>query len=287
MVRPDAWRALVRWAQVGYRVSERRACRAVGISRSVVRYRSVRPDQAPLRGRMRELAGVRVRSGYRQIHIFLRREGWQVNHKRIYRLYTEEGLTLKRRRPKRHRSAAARIQRPGPAHPNQSWAMDFIHDTLADGRKIRILTAIDVFSRECVALEPAATFRGGDVVGILDAARSERDLPQRIQVDNGTEFTSKALDHWAYWNQVELDFSRPGKPTDNAFIEAFNATLRRECLSQHWFIGLEDARTTLDRWKQDYNNHRPHSSLKNLPPAHFRAGGAFTSDRNRLQIWRP
>jgi putative transposase len=164
--------------------------------------------------------------------------------------------------------------------------MDFIHDTLADGRTVRILTAIDVFSRECVALEPAATFRGSDVARILGTAKLERDLPQRIHVDNGTEFTSKAFDHWAYWNQVELDFSRPGKPTDNPFIEAFNATLRRECLSQHWFIGLEDAPTTLERWKEDYNNTRPHSSLKNLPPAHFRAGGVFTPDRNRLQAWR-
>lgn len=127
---------------------------------------------------------------------------------------------------------------------------------------------------------------GSDVASILGAARSERGLPQRIHVDNGTEFTSKALDHWAYWNQVELDFSRPGKPTDNPFIEAFNATLRRECLSQHWFISLQDAQTTLERWKEDYNNTRPHSSLKNLSPAHFRAGGVFTPDRNRLQAWR-
>jgi putative transposase len=235
---------------------------------------------------MRELAGVRVRSGYRQLYVFLRREGWPINHKRVYRLYTEEGLTLRRRRPKRHRSAAARVHRTEPGQPNETWAMDFIHDTLADGRTIRILTAIDVFSRECVALEPVTTFRGNDVARILGAARSERDLPQRIHVDNGTEFTSKALDHCAYWNHVELDFSRPGKPTDNPFIEAFNATLRRECLSQHWFLSLEDARVMLRRWKEDYNNTRPHSSLKNLPPAHFRAGGAFTPDRNRLQACR-
>jgi putative transposase len=286
MVRPDARRAVVRWAEHAYRVSERRACRTIGVSRSVVRYRSVRPHQAMLRERVKELAAVRVRSGYRQIHVWLRREGWPVNHKRVYRLYTEEGLTLKRRRPKRHRSAAARQQPAAPVTANEMWATDFIHDTLADGRTIRVLTAIDVFTRECVALEASPTFRGSDVARILGSAGATRGLPQRIRVDHGTEFTSKALDHWAYWNRVELDFIRPGKPTDNPFIEAFNATLRRECLSQHWFVGLEDAQTTLDRWKEDYNNTRPHSSLDNQSPAHFGGGGDFIPDRNRLQKLR-
>ena len=130
------------------------------------------------------------------------------------------------------------------------------------------------------------TFRGSDVARILGSAGATRGLPERIRVDHGTEFTSKALDHWAYWNRVELDFIRPGKPTDNPFIEACNATLRRECLSQHWFVSLEDAQMTLDRWKEDYNNTRPHSSLDNQPPAHFGNGGAFIPDRNRLQKLR-
>lgn len=193
---------------------------------------------------------------------------------------------MKRRRPKRHRSATARQQPAAPVAPNEAWAMDFNHDTLADGRTIRVLTAIDVFTRECVALEAASTFRGKDVARILGSAGAERGLPARIRVDHGTEFTSKALDHWAYWNRLELDFIRPGRPTDNPFIEAFNATLRRECLSQHWFTNLEDARRTLDRWKEDYNNTQPHSSLENLPPAHFRVGGDFIADRNRLQKLR-
>lgn len=286
MVRPDARRALVRWAEPAYAVSERRACRAIGVSRSMVRYRSVRPHQEVLRERIKDLAAVRVRSGYRQIHVYLRREGWPVNPKRVYRLYTEEGLTLKRRRPKRHRTATARQSPPSPGAAAEAWAMDFIHDTLADGRTVRVLTAIDVFTRECVALEAARTFRGQDVARILGHAGARGSLPQRIHVDNGTEFTSKALDRWAYGNQVELDFSRPGKPTDNPFIEAFNATLRRECLSQHWFLSLQDTQATLDRWKEDYNNTRPHSSLDNQPPAHFRAGGAFIPDRNRLSKLR-
>jgi len=248
-----------------------------------MRYRSVRPRQEALRARLRELAAVRVRSGYRQLHTFLRREGWEVNHKRVYRLYSDEGLALKRRRPKRHRTAVARVSRPVPEQPNEWWAMDFIHDTLADGRQIRILSAVDIFSRECVALEAARTFRGESVAKALDAVRVDRGLPERISVDNGTEFTSKVLDHWAYWNGVELDFSRPGTPTDNPFIEAFNGTLRRECLSQHWFLSITDAQATLDSWRDDYNNVRPHSSLADQPPALFRAGGAFTLDRSQTQ----
>ena len=149
---------------------------------------------------------------------------------------------------------------------------------------IRILTVVDVFSRECVALEPQTSFRAEDVCRILSEAGERRGkLPALISVDNGTEFTSKALDHWAYWNRVRLDFSRPGKPTDNAHIEAFNGSLRRECLSQHWFVDLDDAREILSRWREDYNNTRPHSSLGHLPPAHFRAGGAFTPTPERLE----
>lgn len=283
MVRPAQRRSFVKWAQDVYRVSERRACRLARSSRSAVRYRSVRPRQEPLRARLRELAAVRVRSGYRQLYTLLRREGWMVNRKRVYRLYVDEGLVLKRRRPRRHRSAVPRVSRPVPEGPNEWWAMDFIHDTLVDGRTIRILTAVDVYSRECVALEAATTFRGTTVAEILDEIGVARALPERISLDNGTEFTSKALDHWAYWNGVELDFSRPGKPTDNPFIEAFNATLRRECLSQHWFLSLADAQATLNSWKDDYNNVRPHSSLAHQPPVHFRTGGAFTLDRSQSQ----
>jgi putative transposase len=274
----------VEWARLAYGLSERRACRALEVARSTIRYRSVRPSQEALRRRLRELAAVRVRSGYRPLHVYLRREGWRVNHKRVYRLYTEEGLTLKRRRPKRRKSASVRVAPVTPEAPNERWAMDFIHDRLADGRTLRILSVLDVHTRECLALIAARTFRGAEVAGILSELGTRRALPRRIGVDNGTEFTSKALDHWAYWNRVELDFSRPGKPTDNAHVEAFHGTLRRECLSQHWFLDLEDAKHTLEQWREDYNNHRPHSALDNLPPAHFRAGGHFISDRTRLQL---
>jgi len=255
----------------------------VGVYRALVRYRSRRPSQAPLRARLRELAAVRLRAGYQQLYVLLRREGWRVNHKRIYRLYTEEGLALRRRRPRRHRSAMTRVRPASPSGPNEHWAMDFMQDTLADGRPVRILTVIDVYTRECVAAVPAPTFRGGDVVQVLRQVASTRPLPQRIRVDNGTEFTSKALDHWAYWNRVALDFSRPAKPVDNTFMEAFNGTLRRECLSLHWFLGLDDLQRTLEAWRDDYNYRRPHSSLADVPPVEFRTGAGCAPDRGQFE----
>ncbi len=284
MVRPAHRRALVEWVRAAYQLPERRACRAVGVWRSLLRYRSVRPRQELLRARLHELARVRVSWGYRQLCVLLRREGWRVNLKRVYRLYRDEGLSLRRSRPKRRRSASQRVAVPLPTRPNERWAVDFMHDTLEGGRAIRVFTVLDVFSRECVALVAGRLFRGEDVVRLLSAAGAERgQVPGRISVDNGTEFTSKALDAWAYWNGVQLDFSRPGKPSDNPFIESFNASVRRECLSQHWFLSLEDAQQTLTTWRTDYNNERPHTALGRLTPAHFRTGGHFTPDRSRLQ----
>ena len=280
---PRQRRAGVRWAREAYRLPERRACRAMGVSRSTVRYESVRPLREPLRARLKELAAVRVSYGYRRLHIMLRREGWPVNRKLVERLYRDEGLTLKRKKPKRRRSAVRR-ERPARAMAiNELWAMDFVHDTLSNGRTVRVLTVLDVYSRECVALEVGVGFRGEDVGRVLSTEAKKRgSLPKVISVDNGTEFTSRALDHWAYWNRVKLDFSRPGKPTDNPFIEAFNGSLRRECLSQHWFVDLNDAQRTLQGWKDEYNNVRPHSSLDDKVPAHFGAGGHFIPGPNRL-----
>ena len=284
MVRPAQCRLVVAWAEAAYEVSQFRACRLLGVNRSSVRYRSRKPTQEPLRRRLRELAGVKAHAGYRQLHVYLRREGWKINHKRTYRLYVEEGLGLRRRRPKRRRSAARRVEQPRPTAPNETWAMDFMHDSLADGRTLRVLTVVDTYTRECVVLEAAKSFSGTDVGRTLEkAARERRGLPQRIRVDNGTEFTSKALDAWAYWNLVELVFSRPGKPVDNAFAESFNATVRRECLSRHWFQGLGDAQGFLRRWKDEYNNDRPHSSLDDVTPAEFRAGSTGDPNRNEAR----
>ena len=214
MVRPAERRELASWAREAYQLSTRRACQATGVGRSLVLYRSVRPKQEALRKKIRDLASVRVRAGYEQIHMLLRREGWKLNRKRVYRLYCEEGLSLRLKRPHRHRTAVRRQQTQRPTAPNQLWAMDFMHDTLARGDSIRVLTVVDVCTRECVVLMVAKRFTGEDLVGILGKVIEERGKPERIKVDNGTEFTSKALDHWAYWNKVELDFSRPGKPAD-------------------------------------------------------------------------
>jgi putative transposase len=211
-----------------------------------------------------------VSYGYRRLHVLLRREGWPINHKRVYRLYRDEGLALKRKKPKRRRSAVPREGRVVVDRPNERWAMDFMHDTLACGEKIRVLTVIDVFTREALAVEARKSFRGGTVVEVLRRLGSEKGLPEVIQCDQGTEFTSMVMDHWAYWNRVRFDFSRRGKPGDNAVNEAFNGTVRRECLSQHYFLDLKEANRTLENWRCEYNNDRPHSSLEQIPPTQFR-----------------
>jgi putative transposase len=219
-----------------------------------------------------------VSYGYPRLTVLLRREGWHVNKKRVYRLYREEGLVLRRKRPKRRRSAVRRQAPPAATHPNERWTMDFMSDGLATGQRVRVFTLIDAYTRECVALDAAGHFSGRDVAQILTRVASTRGLPATIQCDNGTEFTSRALDQWAYTNRVALDFSRPGKPTDKATIESFNASVRRECLSEHYFSTLADAQTVLRRYREEYNNHRPHSSLGQQSPAQFRAGTEINAD---------
>lgn len=265
-----------------FRVPVRRACRATGVARSLITYRSGKAPQTALRARLKELAAVRVSYGYKRLHILLRREGWRVNHKRIYRLYGEEALELRRRRPRRRKSAVARGPRLVPGGPNQVWAMDVMHDTLVDGRLLRVLTLIDSYTRECLALVARSQFRGEDVAAVLQHLGTRRTLPARITVDNGTEFTARALDAWAYWTQVQLDFSRPGKPVDNCLIEAFNGSLRRECLSQHWFASVAEAQQLLEAWREDYNTERPHRSLALRSPAEQIRGGHFIPGPNRL-----
>lgn len=275
-------RKWINWIQDAYQVSERRACQMTGVARSTIRHQSRRPRQEPLRRRLKELATVRIGYGYRRLHVLLRREGWPINHKRVYRLYREEGLALKRKRPRRRRSAAARRRSQVAHSPNERWAMDFMHDTLACGGRMRVLTVIDVFTRECLALVAKKQFRGEDVARTLTRLLREHGCPETIQCDQGTEFTSLAMDHWAYWNKVRLDFSRPGKPGDNARAEAFNGTVRRECLTQHYFLNLVEAQRVLDQWRDEYNNDRPHSSLNQIPPAEFKAGLRKAEDLSKL-----
>jgi putative transposase len=239
------------------------------ISRSLNAYRSKRPAPTALINRIKDIAAARVRYGYQRIHVLLRREGWMINHKRVYRLYKQEGLSLYQRRPKRHRSAIQRQPLRVAQRINECWAMDFVSDQLYDGRKLRALTVLDAYTRESLTIWVDQAIRGDDVVAVLDRIRVERVLPQRISVDNGPEFISKALDRWAYEHQVELHFSRPGKPTDNAYIEAFNGRLREECLNQHWFLSLADAREKIEAWRVAYNQSRPHGALQWMTPSEF------------------
>ena len=252
-----------------YQISERRACDVIRIQRSSHRYQSVADDQAILRMRIMDLAMIRIRYGYKRIHVLLLREGWHVNHKRVYRIYREEGLSIRTRRPKRHVSGARRVFRDKADHLNESWSMDFMADALYNGRRFRVLTIVDNFSRESLGILVDQKIKGEHVAGFLDSIVKQRRVPKSIYVDNGPEFVSKALDKWAYEKKVTLDFSRPGKPTDNAYIESFNGSLRDECLNTHWFLSLEDAKIKIEEWRKDYNEFRPHSSIGNMPPRHY------------------
>ena len=252
--------------QSSYGISERRACAAFPAHRSMLRYKSRRPDQAGLKMRIKELAAIRVRYGYRRIHVLLRREGWAVNAKRIHRLYRELGLQLRSKTPKRRIKAKLREDRTPARAVNDCWSMDFLSDQLFNGRKVRILTIVDNFTRLSPAVDARFSYRGADVVQTLERVAEEYGRPKRIRVDQGPEFISKDLDLWAYLNGVVLDFSRPGKPTDNAFAEAFNGRVRAECLNAFWFLSLDDARVKCEAWRTDYNEHRPHSSLGNQTP---------------------
>jgi putative transposase len=252
-------------------ISERRACLLVGLSRTVLHYQSkAQPENEQLQTRMVELAGERRRFGYRRIHALLRREGIDAKHKRIFRLYRDAGLAVKRRR-KRHGVALEREQLALPSQPNQVWSMDFVSDALSNGRRIKVLTIVDDFTKEAIDLVADHGISGQYVVRVLQRAAQFRGLPAAIRTDQGPEFTGKALDQWAYQNGVQLKLIEPGKPTQNAFIESFNGRFRDECLNDHWFISLAEARIRIAAWRRDYNEHRPHSALNYRTPAEFAA----------------
>ncbi|MEO0966686.1 MAG: IS3 family transposase [Planctomycetota bacterium] len=275
---PDRRRSLVNSATAAYRVSKRRACAVLKQPRATQRYRSVADDQAYLRKRIREIAERHVTWGYPRVWVQLRREGWSVNKKRVYRLYRLEGLSMRPHKPRRHRSSPTRLERPKAERANESWSMDFMADELFDGRRIRLLTIVDDFTRESLAVEVGHRFGGAEVARVLDRVGLDRGhLPDRIRVDNGTEFTSRRLDQWAYLRQVRLDFSRRGKPTDNGLIEAFNGRLRAECLNTNWFLSLADAREKVEAWRRHYNRDRPHSALGCLAPEEFAASSSQAS----------
>ncbi len=254
-----------------YEVSVRHACGLLDLERSVYYYRSRRRQYTALRLRLRELALSRVRYGYIRLMVLLRREGWQVGKKLVYRLYTEMGLTLKSKRG-RKLARRGRISKPPVADaPNQRWCMDFVTERFENGRYFRILTVMDQYTRECLALEPGISMTGTKVAHCLDGIVISRGSPESITMDNGTEFQSRVMDAWAYQNDVRLDFIRPGKPVENGLIESFNGRLRDECLNVHLFWSMEDARTKLEEWRLDYNTVRPHSALGQLTPEEYSA----------------
>ena len=245
-----------------------RACGLVGISRSLYCYRSRRPDSTPLRVRIEEIAAVKRRYGYRRVYLRLRREGWEVNRKRVYRLYRDAGLAVRRRKRKRI-GPFERKPLPKPMAATVSWSMDFVADGLIGGRRLRCLTIVDDCTRECLAIEVDTSITGSRVQAVLDRLADTRGLPKSITVDNGPEFDGQVLDQWSYRTGVHFSFILPGKPNENAYIESFNGKFRDECLNEHWFLSLAHARRVIEVWRIEYNTERPHSSLGNRTPEEF------------------
>jgi putative transposase len=256
----------VQHLQDQHSLSQRRACRLAQCHRKTARHVPKRQDDHEARQRLRELANQHVGLGYRMLGGHLRLEGKRINHKRVYRLYKEEGLQLRRKGKQRLRSEGRGVPEPATAL-NEEWALDFVHDRLSDGRSFRTLNMLDSFSRECLAMETDTSLGGERVVRVLDQQLQGRRVPQRLRLDNGPEFRSEALDRWAKQHNVMLFFIEPGKPMQNGHVESFNGRFRQECLNQEWFTSLKEARQTIEAWRISYNTQRPHSSLGYVPPA--------------------
>ena len=265
-IRPARKRELATAVCDDWSVSIRRACSVLEFDRSTYHYKSRRREQAGLEARIKEICQTRVRYGYRRVHVLLRREGWEVNLKKTHRIYNELGLQLRNKTPKRREGEAAQRSSRN-FHIQRDLGLDFVHDRLATGQKIRVLTVVATFSRFSPVIDPRFSYRAEDVLATLEGTCASMRYPKTIRVDPGSEFVSRDLDLWAYVKGVTLDFSRPGKPTGNAFIEAFNGRLRAECLNRHWFLTLADAREKLGDWRKYDNEDRPHGAIGNKPPA--------------------
>ncbi len=279
MVEPVAQRAAVGYMRQVQKTSERRACRLLGVARSTCRYTArARPDDG-IRQRICELSRARQRFGYRRLTALLQREGMRVNHKRVHRICREERLQVPRKRRKALKRPA--VELPEVTHADQRWAMDFVQDSLADGRTLRCLTIEDVYTRECLAIEVDTSLAGGRVKRVLERLSQERGRPEEIRVDNGPEFVSQIVSAWCEQNQVRLWHIQPGKPSQNGHIESFNGRFRDECLNANWFTSLHDARCKIAVWRKDYNEERPHSALAYLTPSEaaaiVRTGGISKS----------
>lgn len=267
MVSPQAKREAVKALMTERRFGVTRACGLVAISRSLYRYAPRRID-GDLKQRIEAIAAAKRRYGYRRVYVCLRREGWRVNRKRVYRLYRALGLAVRRRKRKRI-GPVERRPLPKPSVANQSWSMDFVSDGLADGRRMRCLTVVDDCTRECLAIEVDTSLTGTRVKAVMERLADTRGLPRSITVDHGPEFEGQVLDAWAYAANVQLAFIRPGKPNENAYIESFNGKFRDECLNEHWFLSMAHAREVIEAWRIEYNTERTHSSLGDLTPNEF------------------
>jgi putative transposase len=268
MVEPAAKREAADYARETHGVSRAQACGLVDLARSSYYYKAKDRGDGPLREALKKAAAKRRRWGYRRLTVVLRRAGWTDNHKRIYRVYREAGLQVPKRR--KRKTAKWRGEKPvAPQRMNQRWSMDFVHDATAGGRKIRLFNVVDDFTRECLRIEVDTSLSGQRVARVLNQLLELRGKPQALLSDNGPEFTGKALDQWAYDNGVQLQFIEPGKPMQNPYVESFNGKLRDECLNEHWFLNLDEARSIAENWRIDYNRIRPHSALNYMTPAEF------------------
>lgn len=263
-------------------MSERRACSLAGLDRSTFQYEKQTGSDAALRERLRALAGERRRFGYRRLGILLAREGHHANHKKLYRIYAEEKLAVRRRRG-RKRAQGTRRPMVMPSGPNERWSLDFVSDSLTGGRRFRILCVVDDFTREALAVVPDFSISGHRLARELEAIIARRGKPKTIVSDNGTEMTSHAIFKWAQERLIEWHYIAPGKPTQNAFVESFNGRLRDECLNEELFSSLSEARAALAAWQADYNQQRPHTSLGGLAPAVF----AHSHKQHRTKRSRP
>lgn len=283
MVSPIAQREAVGWLLTAG-TSLRRACRVTGLSTATWRYQR-RPNaiNTTVLARLQAHAAARPRFGYRRLHILLDREGVAVNHKRVYRVYRAAGLQVRRRRRKRL-TRADRLPLPAATQRLDRWSIDFMHDTLADGRTFRVLNIVDDCTRECLAIEVDRSLPGARVVRVLERLAAAIGVPKRIVLDNGPEFAGRALDAWAYQRGVALCFIRPGKPIENAYVESFNGKFRDECLNEHWFLNMVDAQAVIEAWRLDYNTVRPHSALDGRTPYQF---AQLSKGAQRLAPLRP
>ena len=271
------------WAVSEKNYSKRRACGLVGLDPKTYRYASSRPDDGVLRTRLKELAFQRRRFGYRRLGLLLARQGVRINHKKLYRLYKEERLSV-RKRGGRKRALGTRAPMTIPQEQNLRWSLDFVMDTLVSGRRFRILTLVDDFTRECLTLVVDTSLTSLRVARELDRVIETRGCPRMIVSDNGTEFTSNALLAWQEENRIEWHYIAPGKPMQNGFVESFNGRLRDECLNEHLFTNLKEARQLIEEWRIDYNTNRPHTSLNGLTPNEFATSPTQGQNQNRLSL---